>query len=47
VESSDSSGNISLSKDYLIMTPKTQESVINLIIDNFMESFSFVTKGKK
>ncbi len=47
VESTDSSGNKSLSKDFLIMTPKTQESVINLIIDNFMESFSFVTKGKK
>ncbi len=47
VESVDSNDSPSLSKDYLIMTPKTQESVINLIIDNFMESFSFVTKGRQ
>ena len=47
VESVDNSGNSSLSKEYLIMTPKTEESVINIIIDNFMESFSFITKGKK
>jgi len=46
VESIDSANNTSLSKDYLIITPKTQESVINLIINNFLESFSFVTKGK-
>ena len=46
VESVDSNGNVSLSKDYIIMTPKPQESVINLIIDNFTSSFSFIT-GKK
>ena len=43
----DSNGNISLSKDYIIMTPKPQESVINLIINNFTSSFSFITGGKK
>jgi hypothetical protein len=47
VESIDASDNTSLSKDYLIMTPKTQQSVLDLIIDNFASSFSFVTGGKK
>ncbi|MDD2482776.1 MAG: fibronectin type III domain-containing protein [Candidatus Shapirobacteria bacterium] len=43
-ESADSNGISSLSKDYIIMTPKAQESVINLIIDNFTQSFSFITR---
>jgi alpha-tubulin suppressor-like RCC1 family protein len=46
-ESVDTGGNISLSKDYIIMTPKPQESVINLIISNFTQSFSFITGNKK
>lgn len=47
VESGDANGKISTSKDYIIMTPKPQESVINLIINNFAQSFSFITKTKK
>ncbi len=47
VESIDAAKNTTLSKEFLIMTPKAQESVLNLIINNFTSSFSFITKGKK
>lgn len=46
-ESVDAGDNTALSKDYLIMTPKPQQSVLDLIIDNFASSFSFITGGNK
>lgn len=47
VESVDASANTSTSQDYLIMTPKPQQSIIDLIIDNFTSSFSFISGRKK
>jgi len=45
-ESTDAGANTTLSKDFIIMTPKTQQSVLDLIINNFTDSFSFLNKGK-
>jgi alpha-tubulin suppressor-like RCC1 family protein len=42
IESIDGIGNISTSKDYTILTPRPQENVLDLIINNFEESFGFL-----
>lgn len=43
--SNDASGNTGLSKEFKILTPKKEESVLELIIKNFEETFGFL-QGK-
>ena len=40
--STDEAGNTSLSKEFKILTPKKEESVLELIIKNFEETFGFL-----
>ena len=42
IESIDGIGNVSRSKDYTILTPKKEENVLDLIINNFEQSFGFL-----
>ena len=44
VESIDASGNTSYSKDYTILTPRPRESILDLMIKNFEEIFSFLKR---
>lgn len=45
VESNDSGGNITRSSPYTILTPKSKDSVIDIIFKNFEQTFGFL-KGK-
>jgi alpha-tubulin suppressor-like RCC1 family protein len=42
IESIDGLGNRSVSKDYTILTPAPEENVLDLILDNFEDSFGFL-----
>ncbi|MCK5027285.1 MAG: hypothetical protein KAS07_02620, partial [Candidatus Pacebacteria bacterium] len=42
IESIDGAGHISYSKDYTILTPRQEENIVDLIIDNFEDSFGFL-----
>ncbi|MFH1657024.1 MAG: fibronectin type III domain-containing protein, partial [bacterium] len=46
VESVDAFGNVSISRDYTILTPKPKESVLDLIINNFEQTFGFLNRLK-
>ena len=44
VESSDALDNTSQSKDFTLLTPKPRETVVDLIISNFEDTFSFLKR---
>ncbi|MCK5096339.1 MAG: hypothetical protein KAR24_03230, partial [Candidatus Pacebacteria bacterium] len=44
IESIDGLGNVSYSKDYTILTPRPEENILDLILDNFEQSFGFLKK---
>ncbi|MBN2861226.1 MAG: hypothetical protein JXK93_13250 [Sphaerochaetaceae bacterium] len=46
IESIDGAGHISYSKDYTILTPRQEENIVDLIIDNFEQSFGFLKRVK-
>jgi hypothetical protein len=46
VQSIDAFNNESYSRDYTILTPRPKQSVLNLIIRNFEETFGFIKKIK-
>jgi len=36
--------NVSLSKEYLVLTPRPKENVVDVIINNFEDSFGFLKR---
>ena len=44
VASQDQQGNEAISKDYTILTPQRKQTVIDIIIKNFEETFGFLKR---
>jgi alpha-tubulin suppressor-like RCC1 family protein len=44
VESTDSYDNVTYSDNYTILTPKPKESILDLVINNFTDTFGFMKK---
>ena len=44
IESLDSSGNKSISEDYTILTPRKEENIIDIIVQQFQGAFGFLKK---
>jgi hypothetical protein len=42
VASADPAGNKALSRDYTLLTPQKKETVLEIIIKNFEETFGFL-----
>ncbi len=43
-KSTDASDNVAISSDYALLTPKTKENIVQIIINNFFDIFKWVNK---
>ena len=44
IESADAAGNVAKSKDFLILTPQQQATILDVIIGNFEQVFGWTNK---